>query len=179
MVGVFMRDVEVRLVAELMKNSRRSDRELSKILGVSQPTVTRIRSRLEREGIIREYTVIPDFSKLGYQLVGFTLVKHRKPLSREESKEVRKKTIELEKKNPHADILAVNGIGLEKDVLFITFYEDYSKYSKAMTHNIAELGLGLNERIKKPIGYVLTDEKIGGSAHIAIGDNRAYGGTSD
>lgn len=48
-----------------------------------------------------------------------------------------------------------------------------------MTHNVAELGLGLNEKIKKPIGYVLTDEKIGGSAHVTIGDNKGYGGLSE
>mgnify|MGYP006271117405 CR=1 FL=1 len=49
-----LKDVELRIVAELMKNSRRSDRELAKVVGVSQPTVTRTRSRLEKEGIIKE-----------------------------------------------------------------------------------------------------------------------------
>ena len=46
------------------------------------------------------------------------------------------------------------------------------------TLNFAELGIGLNPHIDKPIGYILTDEKIGGSVHIAIGENRGYGGTS-
>ena len=55
-----LKRIELRLVAELMKNSRKSDRELAKILGISQPTVTRIRNKLEREGVIREYTAIPD-----------------------------------------------------------------------------------------------------------------------
>jgi DNA-binding Lrp family transcriptional regulator len=40
-----------------MKNSRRSDRELALVLGISQPTVTRLRTRLEKEGIIKEYTM--------------------------------------------------------------------------------------------------------------------------
>jgi len=66
-----------------------------------------------------------------------------------------------------------------KNSLTTAYQSDERKYSKAMTHNIAELGLGLNERIKKPIGYVLTDEKIGGSAHIAIGDNKSYGGLTE
>jgi aminopeptidase len=66
-----------------------------------------------------------------------------------------------------------------KNTLSAAFRSDERKYTKAMTHNIAELGLGLNEKIKKPIGYVLTDEKIGGSAHIAIGDNKSYGGLSE
>jgi DNA-binding Lrp family transcriptional regulator len=49
-----MKDIERRLISELMKNSRRSDRELAKALGTSQPTITR--GKLEREGIIKEYT---------------------------------------------------------------------------------------------------------------------------
>ena len=36
-----LKDVELKLFSELMKNSRRSDRELAKVIGVSQPTVTR------------------------------------------------------------------------------------------------------------------------------------------
>ncbi len=63
--------------------------------------------------------------------------------------------------------------------LALFLQSDEKKYGVARTLNIGELGLGLNEKIKKPIGYILTDEKIGGSAHIAIGDNKAYGGTSD
>jgi aminopeptidase len=66
-----------------------------------------------------------------------------------------------------------------KSTLVSFLKSDERRYNPVRTLNIGELGLGLNEKIKKPIGYVLTDEKIGGSAHIAIGDNRAYGGTSD
>jgi len=64
-----MKDIELRLIAELMKDSRKSDRELAKVIGVSQPTITRIRTRLEKSGVIREYTIIPDFSQLGYTLM--------------------------------------------------------------------------------------------------------------
>jgi len=66
-----------------------------------------------------------------------------------------------------------------KNSLITAYRSDERKHIKAMTHNIAELGLGLNDKIKKPIGYVLTDEKIGGSAHVAIGDNKSYGGLSE
>lgn len=44
-----MKDVELKLISELLKNSRRSDRELAKTLGVSQPTVSRTLKRLEKE----------------------------------------------------------------------------------------------------------------------------------
>ena len=67
-----MKPLELRLIAELMKNSRRSDRVLAKALGVSQPTVTRTRTSLEKRGLI-EYTAIPDFGELGYGLLVFTL----------------------------------------------------------------------------------------------------------
>jgi aminopeptidase len=47
------------------------------------------------------------------------------------------------------------------------------------TTNVAELGIGLNPVITDIIGYLLTDEKIGGTAHLAIGHNKGYGGTSE
>jgi DNA-binding Lrp family transcriptional regulator len=53
-----MKTVELRLMAELMKNSRRSDRDLAKAVGVSQPTIGRTIKKLEKEGYIKEYTPI-------------------------------------------------------------------------------------------------------------------------
>ena len=84
-----MKDIELGLVSELMKNSRRSGRELAKILQVSQPTVTRTRTKMEKEGYLREYTVIPDFRRLGFQLTSFILVKLKKNLSSEEIEKAR------------------------------------------------------------------------------------------
>jgi DNA-binding Lrp family transcriptional regulator len=64
-----MKETELKLISELMKNSRRSDRELAKAIGTSQPTVSRMIQKLEKQGIISEYTMIPDFTKLGYSLL--------------------------------------------------------------------------------------------------------------
>ncbi|MHA2231346.1 MAG: aminopeptidase, partial [Candidatus Hodarchaeales archaeon] len=44
--------------------------------------------------------------------------------------------------------------------------------------NIAELGIGLNNAITNAIGYILTDEKIGGTVHVAFGNNSSFGGIS-
>lgn len=44
------------------------------------------------------------------------------------------------------------------------------------TTNIAEIGIGLNPNITKIIGYLLTDEKIRGTIHVAIGRNVHIGG---
>ena len=126
-----MKEVEARLISELMKNSRRSDRELAEAVGVSQPTISRLIKKLEKEGYIKEYTIVPDFEKLGYNLLGFTLVK-QKAVTAQELAEVRKASTEVEKANPHASLMAVDGLGFGKDVLFATFYTDYPAYARAM-----------------------------------------------
>ncbi len=46
------------------------------------------------------------------------------------------------------------------------------------TYNVGELGIGCNPVITKAIGYILTDEKINGSVHVAFGFNTSFGGTS-
>jgi DNA-binding Lrp family transcriptional regulator len=43
-----MKDVQLKLISERMKNCRRSDRELAKVIGVSQPTASRLIEKLER-----------------------------------------------------------------------------------------------------------------------------------
>ena len=107
-----MKDIELKLIAELMKNSRRSDRQLAKALGVSQPTVTRTRCRLEKEGYLREYTVIPDFVKLGFQLASFILVRGRKELSAEEKEKARQISMkDMAERAPNEIVLFNRGMG--------------------------------------------------------------------
>jgi aminopeptidase len=53
-----------------------------------------------------------------------------------------------------------------------------NKVPEIRTYNVAELGIGCNPLITKPIGYILTDEKINGSVHVAFGFNISFGGTS-
>jgi DNA-binding Lrp family transcriptional regulator len=127
-----LKDIEVRIIAELMKNSRRSDRELAKAVGTSQPTVSRIIKRLENEGVIKEYTMIPDFKRLGYQLMGITFVRRPEETNKEETDKLRKAVGEVEKNNPYASLMAVNGTGLGKSTAFITLYRDYARYTDAM-----------------------------------------------
>ncbi|MGQ4834037.1 MAG: aminopeptidase [Candidatus Asgardarchaeia archaeon] len=74
---------------------------------------------------------------------------------------------------------AEEGFEYLKQALEKSMEIDKKRFGEAKrTLNFAELGIGLNPNIDKPIGYILTDEKIGGSIHIAIGENRGYGGTS-
>jgi DNA-binding Lrp family transcriptional regulator len=128
-----MKNVELRLISELMKNSKRSDKELARAIGVSQPTVSRVRGRLEKEGIIKEYTMIPDFNKLGFEIGAITFVRLLKELSDEEFKELRKSSKELTKRRRDAVLMAMNGIGLGYDRVFISFHTSYTSYAKAIS----------------------------------------------
>jgi DNA-binding Lrp family transcriptional regulator len=133
-----MKDVELRLISELLKNSRRSDRELAKAMNVSQPTVSRTRPKLEKDGIIKEYTIIPDFRKLGIELVAFAfaiwLPEKIKGYSEDE------RVSKLEKffsKHPNV-IFASSGQGLNKTRVMISLHRNYSDYSEFISQARAE-----------------------------------------
>jgi DNA-binding Lrp family transcriptional regulator len=129
--GISMKDVEMRLIAELVKNSRRSDRELAKVLGISQPTVTRVRRRLEKEGYLREYTVIPDFNKVGFQLAAFILVKMKTNLSAGEVEKARQISMkDMIEKAPDEIVLFERGMGEGYEGIIISFHKDFSDYVK-------------------------------------------------
>ncbi len=124
-----MKDTELRLVSELMKNSRRSDRELAKVLGISQPTVTRLRTRLEKEGVIKEYTMIPDFSKLGYTIMALTFIEHRKELDPKEKDEIVRIGLERARQEDTTEtIMAERGMGLGYDAVVISYQKDYPSH---------------------------------------------------
>jgi DNA-binding Lrp family transcriptional regulator len=130
--GKPMKDVELRLVSELMKNSRRSDRELAKAIGVSQPTVSRTVKRLEKEGYIQEYTMIPNFAKLGYKILALTFVKLKQPLNEQEIDRARKIAKDAIKTGPFEVVMLEKGIGLDSDGVFISYHLDYDAHVKFM-----------------------------------------------
>ena len=49
--------------------------EIAKEIGVSQPTTRRLSIKLEKEGYKKEYTIIPNFSKIGYNIITLNFVK--------------------------------------------------------------------------------------------------------
>jgi len=58
-------------------------------------------------------------------------------------------------------------------------FTDVLANSHGDKERIGELGIGLNDQVREAIGYMLTDEKIIGTVHIAIGENRMLGGVND
>ncbi len=123
-----MKEGKKRLFMELLKNSKRSDRELAKVLGVSQPTITRMRHKLVEEGTIREFTVIPDFIKLGYKIMAITIAKAKIALTPEEQEKT--KTLVLE--NPNVIFVAsANGMG--RNGVMISLHRNYSDFVRFMS----------------------------------------------
>ena len=126
-----MKDVELRLIAELMKNSRRSDRELAKIIGVSQPTVSRMIRRLEEEGYIKEYTIVPDFAKLGFEILAITFLGY-KTVSVENLQKATKVASAMLEKTYMECICVETGVGFGHQATIVSFHKDYSEYTRFM-----------------------------------------------
>lgn len=122
-----LREIEQRLISELMKNSRIGDRKLARKLRVSQPTVTRLRHKLEEEGYIKEYTMMPDFNKLGYEILAITFVK-LKQLSKEKTEAARTVARESLEKGPFEIVMLERGTGLDYAGVIMSYHENYSSY---------------------------------------------------
>ena len=149
----------LRLVSEMLKNSKKSDRELAGILGVSQPTVSRTRARIEKE-YIKTYTIIPDFEKLGYQIMAFTFTKMKANPGTDVAKEIVTKSKEWLAKRPNV-IFGAGGEGLGKDLVLISFHKKYSAYVDFMRAFAMEWGNYLDNSesflVSIGTGYKLRD----------------------
>jgi DNA-binding Lrp family transcriptional regulator len=130
-----LKDIERKMLSELIKNSRRSDRELAKAIGTSQPTATRIRTKLEKEGYIKEYTTVPSLSKMGYGIMAITFLKLdlKHALPPKEMADFRKIHYDALSKNPNAIMLIKRGMGLGYDAVIISLHQDYSSCDKFRT----------------------------------------------
>ncbi len=148
-----------KLLSELLKDSKRSDRELAKVLGVSQPTITRKRRRLVEEGMIQEFTVIPDFVKMGYEIMAISFFQKRKPLNNPEWT-----------KNCPNMIFSADGDGMGKDTVMISLHKNYTEYSRFVTEQRVRWGenmkdyesmlISLEGSITKPLSLgCLAEEK--------------------
>jgi DNA-binding Lrp family transcriptional regulator len=130
-----LKDIERKMLSELMKNSRRSDRELAKAIGTSQPTATRIRTKLEKEGYVKEYTAIPNFSKMGYGILALTFIKLdvKHSLPSQDLGDYREMHYQAFSKEPNAIMIIKRGMGLGYDAVIISLHQDYSSCDKFRT----------------------------------------------
>jgi len=127
--NVMKEEMKNKLLAELLKNSKRSDRQLARVLDSSQPTITRARQRIEREGLVRSYTIVPDWRKLGFEIMAFTFLKMRPEIR---SEELIGKVKQYAAKFPNAIYVAI-GEGLGMTGVVIALHKNYSEYFQQLS----------------------------------------------
>ena len=125
-----------------MKNSKIRDRELAKKVGVSQPTVSRRRVRLEKEGML-DYTVIPDLKKLGFQIMAFSFSKWAPEALTEllAKEDFAEQVQRFFSRFPNVIFATTGGSGLGgMDSASISVHRDYGDYSKFLKEIKREWG---------------------------------------
>ncbi|UCD44403.1 MAG: Lrp/AsnC family transcriptional regulator [Candidatus Bathyarchaeota archaeon] len=65
-------EIDRKLLGELLRDSKRSFREIAKSLGVSTATVINHTQRLESAGVIQDYSIRVDHERIGYELTVVT-----------------------------------------------------------------------------------------------------------
>jgi DNA-binding Lrp family transcriptional regulator len=119
-------NVSVKILQQLFKNSKKSDRELAKAIGISQATFTRRRKQLERK-IIQEYTITPNLWELGFEILAFTFVRSQSPKSKEGWEELLEKGRQSMAKYPNV-IFTSKGEGLGMGTVVMSVHESYTSY---------------------------------------------------
>ncbi len=133
-----LKPIDRQLLFELMKDSHRSDRQLAKVLKISQPTITRRRATLE-ENFIDGYTIIPKFGKVGFEIVAFTFIKSKFNYKKaEEKEEAIRRMKEWFMKQPNV-IFALDGRGMGWDGVCISLHRNYSDFANFVRTHDAEL----------------------------------------
>ena len=130
----------MNLLREILRDSNRSDRELAKVLGVSQPTISRMRKKLLEENLIDSYTVVPIFSNMGYRIMVFTFVKTVNVFApKADRKRWFNKIKEWTNNKPNV-IFSENCRGMGVDGGMISLHRSYSDFDVFMNEHNQEFG---------------------------------------
>lgn len=65
-------DISAKVLEEYLRDSRQSIREVARKIGVSSGTVASRLREMEDAGVIRRYSALLDYEKLGYELTAVT-----------------------------------------------------------------------------------------------------------
>lgn len=134
-------DLDYKILEELSKDCRISFRKISEKLGVSVSTVISRVEVLEKNGVIRGYTVLIDPSKIGYSLTAVIHVRIRHG-----------KLLEVQRNiasNPN--VFAVYDVTGESDSIVIARFRDREELSRFVKNLLS------NEYIERTITYLVLD----------------------
>jgi DNA-binding Lrp family transcriptional regulator len=129
--AVVLDDLDLEILQALEENSKRTYTEIGRLLGVAHSTVyDRIR-KMEKQGIIRKYSVILDLEKAGVKYITAVMTVFTDP---KESENVAKRLSGLEQ------VLEVS-TSLSEELLIIAkvVAEDQEKLHSFIAHSVAPL----------------------------------------
>jgi DNA-binding Lrp family transcriptional regulator len=118
-------DIDRRIIKEYLEDARRSYREVAKRIGVSVGTVVSRVKKLEAAKIIKGYSAIIDYSKLGYDITVVTEI----VVSKGKLVEVEKSVAEM------PGVCAVYDVTGETDAIVIAKFknrESLSNFTKSL-----------------------------------------------
>jgi len=84
-------ELDLAIIRELIKDGRASYRSIAKKLGISVATVASRVMALEKDGIIKGYTALVDYEKLGYEITAIIELTISKGKLREVQRQVAEK----------------------------------------------------------------------------------------
>ena len=112
--------LDLKILRELVENSRLSSRELSRRLGVSVGTIELRRKRLEDSGIIRRYTIDLDLERMGFAFPVMIDVKVKGGFLREVEEELSK----------YENVYAVYDVTGEYDITVFAWFRTRSELDR-------------------------------------------------
>lgn len=120
--------IAIKILQQLLRNSKKSDRELAKAIGVSQATFTRRRKQLEKK-MIQEYTITPNLYELGFEILAFTFVSVKVTPTKDGWASLHDKGRQSMAKYPYV-VFASGGEGLGMSAVIVSVHKDYTSYSR-------------------------------------------------
>ena len=115
-------ELDIKILNILQKNARLSYREIAKELGVSVGTVYNRVKRLEKSGVIKGYTPLIDYEKIGFGLTALIGIKAQG-----------KKIIELEKRISECkQVTMIYDITGEFDIFVVAKFKDRADMNRCV-----------------------------------------------
>jgi len=132
---------EKEVLIHLIKNGKAPDKYIAKLLGTSQPTVTRIRRKLEKKGFIKSYKVWVDLEKVGIKLVVFTFFKIADSTN---SEKIKRKILPYLYNVPQI-VCVAEGEGMGKTSLIVSVHTSFKDYQDMIEKIRNAFGKFINE----------------------------------
>ena len=131
-----MDEKDGRILMALKKNAKFTTSQLSKITGLPITTVHNRIRRMQQEGIIKKYTIVPDYKKLDRGISAYVLVAvtYRGPNGEKYSQEKIAKTIKRMK-----DVEEVSIVTGETDILIKIRVRDIDTLNDYVIKSLREI----------------------------------------